>query len=59
MSIPSNVVRQEALPVSEIDGFFGELIRPNDPGHDDVRRTWNGVVVRCFASWIARPTSTA
>jgi len=28
--------------VSEIDGFFGELIRPNDPGHDDVRRTWNG-----------------
>ncbi len=44
--------------MSEIDGFFGELIRPNDPGYDDARRTWNSMVDR-RPSLIARCRTTS
>ena len=46
------------LPVSEIDGFFGELIRPNDPGYGDARRTRNSMVDR-RPSLIARCRTTS
>ena len=44
--------------MSEIDGFFGELIRPNDLGYDDVRRTWNSMVDK-RPSLIARCRTTS
>ena len=48
----------EREPVALIDGFVGDVLRPEDPTYDEVRRVHNGLVDKRPAL-IARCTGTA
>jgi FAD/FMN-containing dehydrogenase len=39
-----------------LDGFTGEIVRPDDPGYDEARAVWNNMIDRRPAL-IVRPTS--
>ena len=47
-----------ATGITEMVGFRGEVLRPEDPGYDEARRLWNGAIDRRPAM-IARCTGTA
>ena len=38
------------------DQFSGEIIRRGDPGYDDARVVWNGMIDR-YPEVVARPTN--
>ncbi len=48
----------EHEPVALIEGFAGQVVQPEDPGYDGVRRVHNGLIDRRPAA-IARCTGTA
>ena len=38
------------------DAFSGQIVRRDDPGHDDARIVWNGMI-DCYPELVVRPTS--
>ena len=43
--------------LDELNGFAGEVVRPDDPGYDAARVVWNGMIDRRPAL-IVRPTGS-
>ncbi|MCC7077583.1 MAG: FAD-binding oxidoreductase [Acidimicrobiia bacterium] len=42
----SSMIDAPTVEVLAAEGFAGELLRPADPGYEEARRVWNGVIDR-------------